>query len=395
MKKITVLISILILATLAILLFGCNANVFVNMDGKTKVIFELEGGVFQNCKGQVTYYYDIPESGEMLIYSPQTISSRDVTRNKYNFKGWFKTKTVKGNNAVYSDEWDFKTDTIDEKGVTLYAKWEPLIKHTYEVCYLDENNEKVVLGVYDQVTQGSKFVDWDNYAIKRIGYTVLGFTDEDGNPWDSNFTHPGGEEPTAVSVYVNYIKGIYKVVETGEQLVNALTRSTNIYLKADVDCKYVDKDSDGKAVIHELKFNNYKGTFIGNGHTVSNFEVWYTARKDDLGEDKITYASILGNAEGAIVTDVTFDNVLLDFSTSLSTTKGICIAPLSTSLTECTLTNVSVNNMTIKINKLPSNLPEDTITIISDNPNYKVDDASVITNCTISNITVEDTTKQN
>ena len=114
------------LAMLAALLFGCSSNNYVNMDGKTKVVFELEGGFFQNCEGIVTYYYDIPEDGEMLIYSPQTLSSRDVTRNKYVFKGWFKTKTVNGNNAIYSDEWNFETDTIDKNGVTLYAKWELL-----------------------------------------------------------------------------------------------------------------------------------------------------------------------------------------------------------------------------------------------------------------------------
>lgn len=383
MKKITVLISILMLAMLAVLLFGCSSNTYVNMDGKTKVVFELEGGFFQNCEGIVTYFYDIPEDGEMLIYSPQTLSSRDVTRNKYVFKGWFKTKTVNGNNAIYSDEWNFETDTIDKNGVTLYAKWEPLIKHTYEVCYLDENNEKVVLGEYT-VNQGSKFEDWNKFAASRIGYTVLGFTDEEGNPWDSTFTHPGGEETTVVSVYVNYIKGRYTVVENGAQLVKALTRTTNIYLKSDVDC-------NGQV----LNFKNYKGTFIGNGHTVSNFKVWYTARKDDLGEDNITYASILGNAENAVVTDVTFDNVLLEFETSLSTTKGICIAPLATSLTECTLTNVSVNNMTIKIKKLPGNLSEDSLVIISDKPIDKVDDASVLTNCSVSNVIVEDMTKQN
>lgn len=384
MKRNVLLLSILIFAiSISVVLVACSAGEKLNTEGRTSVVFELEGGLFQNCEGKVTHYYQLPESGETLIYSPQELSSREVTREKHTFGGWFKTKNGSGESATYSDEWDFQTDKLTTAGLTLYAKWIPNVKQTYEVCYLNDAGEKVSLGFYN-VVAGDKFDDWLNYAKKRNGYTPLSFTDKDGNPWDPDYEFPSvADEDLNVEVFVNYLKGRFTIVNTGAELTKAMTRTANIYLNADVDLNGA-----------YLNFKNYAGIFMGNGHTVSNFKVWYTAQADELGEDMITYASILGNVDKATVENVTFADAVLDFKTTLSKTKGVRIAPLSVNVNDSTLTNVKIKGLTINLNGVPSGLSKDEIIVLTDGACMNVDETSKIENCTIEGVTYNDNTKK-
>lgn len=384
MKKFLTVLSIIVFAiSISSVFVACSAGDKIDTEGRASVVFELEGGIFQNCEGKVTHYYELPESGETLIYSPQELSSRDVTKTKNTFGGWFRTKSGTGDGATYSDEWDFQVDKLTASGLTLYAKWIPNVKQVYRVCYIDEKGETKVLGSYNAVA-GDKFDDWMNYAKKRNGYTPLSFTDKDGNAWDADFEFPKVEDDYSVDVFVEYIKGRFTVVSTEAELTKALSRTANIYLTADIDM-------NGK----KLNFKNYAGTFIGNGHTVSNFEVWYSALKDDVeSAGGITYASILGNAEGATVENVTFANGVLNFKTKLSTTTAIKIAPLSAVLTETTLTNVKVSGLVINIEELPSGYSEDKLSILTDALFFEIDEASKTEGCTVENVTVNDKTKK-
>lgn len=383
MKKFLTVLSILIFAiSISSVFVGCSASDKIDTEGKTSVVFELEGGMFQNCEGKVIHYYELPESGETLIYSPQELSSRDVTKTKNTFGGWFRTKSGTGDGATYSDEWDFQVDKLTSSGLTLYAKWIPNVKHVYRVCYIDDKGETKVLGSYNAVA-GDKFDDWMNYAKKRNGYTALSFTDVDGNAWNPDFEFPQVEDDYTVDVYVQYLKGRYTLVYTEAEMTKALSRTANIYLMADIDM-------NGK----KLNFKDYSGTFMGNGHTVSNFEVYYTALKDDVdGNGNKTYASILGNTDGAIVENVTFENGVLNFKTMYTGThKGIFIAPLSVNLTKTTLTNVKVDGLVININQLPEGFRDDDpelFRIITDKLYDEKDEASTIEGCSLANVEVK------
>jgi hypothetical protein len=68
--------------------------------------------------------------------------------------------------------WDFATDKMGKEGVTLYANWVKDVKHTYDICYLDESNKPVIVYSYS-VSEGDKFKDLLSKANSRNGYTAL------------------------------------------------------------------------------------------------------------------------------------------------------------------------------------------------------------------------------
>ncbi len=342
-------------------------------DGKTKVVFELEGGVYQNCTAAVSYYYDLNEGKHIL--EPTSITDNEVERTGYELMGWYKTKKVNGDNVTYEDKWDFEKDQIDENGVTLYASWKKIYKHSFNVCYYDENNELQIIGTYQNVKPGEKFNDRLHYANKRFGYTPLGYYDEEGNEI-TTLNHPGGDKDLAINVIVKYIKGNYKIVKTASELKAAA--SENIYLLNDIDL-------GGEA----LNFENYKKTLMGNGHTISNFSVKYNATKDYLKDDftesgkKSLYISLFGDTDGAHIENVTFKDVKVVVTTTLSTTFKIYVSPLCITSTNSSFQNVSFIG-SFDYDRLPTNFNVDeNLVYVMDRAYYNKDEESTFENVTI------------
>ena len=305
----------------------------------TKVIYNLEGGVFQNCTLPIKQYYQI--NGEScLITDPETLTKDKIIRTGYVLEGWYTDNT-------FSNKWDFSKDKIDENGITLYAKWEKLIKYSYNVCYKDEDNKVVVINSYS-VNAGDKFEDWANYAKKRTGYTPLGFYDEKDKEWDENFKHPGGDKDLAINVYVKYLKGNYSIVSTAKELINS--KNKNIYLVNDIDLQ-------GES----FSFNNYiNKDFIGNGHTISNFKVQYDSSLNGLEDDfndknvKSLYISIFDNIENSSIKNVNFENVSYVVDTTFSRITNIYVVPLATKIINSKIENVTISGE-YSYKTLPSN----------------------------------------
>lgn len=388
MKKKLLLIALLIVVVVALVcLCGCNRNTRVDMTGKTAVVYELEGGKYQNCYGHITHFYDVDEGESKRIYAPEKLSSVKPERAGYTFEGWFEDKEEIDGHIAYTNEWDFDNNKITKEGVTLYAYWMPEIKYTYQVCYYDETTgEKKIIETY-LAEVGEKFDDYLKSLKKgRPGWTAIAIKDADGNPWNDDFEHPGGETSTAIDVVVEYLKGTYEVCSTAEELLKALEKkNANIYLKGDIDC-------GGE----KLKFGNYMGTFLGNGYTVSNFKVGYEGGKDGLDNDKLLNASIFGNAYKATISDVTFDNVTLDYVSSYSASQGIVIGVLGSRVERTTISNVKVTNMTIVISEIPSNLNQDDLTIVTNELCAEVGAGCTFAGeCSVENIILENKVEEN
>lgn len=353
--KIKRIIALLICLT-AGLICACQGQNDYN--GKAKVIYNLEGGTYQNTQRAIIHYYEVDENGNAYICEPEKLSGKKIERSGYHIEGWYQTKTQNGEEAVYSDKWNFESDKVGVSGLTLYAKWALNIKYTYNVCYINEAGEKVILGEYP-VSQGAKFKDFANYAKKRYDgvYTPVGFVDSEGNPWNNDFTHPGGEQSLAIDVYVSYIKGNFAIVSTASQLKAA--KGKNVYLTADIDM-------EGET----LNFGDYKGEFWGNGYTVSNFKISYDPGKDGVKEDiedstrKSLYISLFGDAKGAIIKDVNFVNVSVDIDTGYSVTYKIYVAPIAISLTESTVSNVTFTG-TYTVTRIPDGMAEENLVIVN------------------------------
>lgn len=391
-KKTTLRALVLIFAlSLTLSFVGCNST--EQEYSGAKVIFELEGGTYKNCVLPVTHYYDIGEGETDLIADPLEYSADGITRSGYTFTGWYKTKTQNGDEVTYSDKWDFSKDVITESGITLYAGWEKETKFTYSVCYYDENGEIVVIDTY-KVNAGAKFDDYAKYANKRIGYTAIPsrvsengdiwvYRNADGSAWDSSFTHPGNENQPDVKVFVEYVKGTYVIATKASDLKRA--KSSNVYLACDIDL-------EGES----LNFGDYKKTFLGNGHTISNFSISYDNTKNGVIPDfedqtlNSLYVSLFGNAEGAVVKDVTFDKVSVVVNAGYNLTNKIYVAPLFSGMSGCTVQNV-VFNATYSYEKLPSEsfIEEQRLVYVTDRVYYlALDENSTVENAQV-NVTVE------
>ena len=129
-------------------------------------------------------------------------------------------------------------------------------------------------------------------------------------------------------MYVNYIEGNWKIVDSFEKLKSALD-SGNVYLVADIDC--------GGAELHVS--DDFNAIFEGNGFKVTNFTVPKT------GSAVNPRCAIFRRlATGAEIRNVSFENVTYRFfGIADSASVKANVAALSVSLESgVTITNVSV-----------------------------------------------------
>lgn len=355
MKRKVIVIALIVVA-LAMVLVGCNNT--DNYDGKTKIVYELEGGSYKNCTAPIVQYYDFADGTQNLIYSPQLLSRMDVERPGYRFTGWFKTRTQDGDRVTYSDEWDFESDKVTTEGIKLYAGWKALVTYTYNVCYVDDSGETKSLGVYD-VNEGDEFNDHENFASYRPGnYTpfvyekdgvqVGYYLDKDCTQSVVGYKHPGGDADLQIDVYVKYIEGRFALVSTADELLSSDTMGRNVYLLNDIDL-------GGKA----FRVESYSRIFEGNGHKIYNFTMPYRAAKNDLRPNidgvgvSSVYAYIFGNLNGATIKNVSFEGITFTVDGGLPTLTDIYVAPFAKEVVNSTIENVSVD-MTYAIASLPS-----------------------------------------
>lgn len=326
-----------------------------------KVIYELNGGVFQNCTLPIKQYYQFDENSKRLIKSPETLSKTSILKSGYTLEGWYKDSEL-------TKKWNFDNDEIPLEGLTLYAKWSKDVKYTYNVCYHDEKNEVKVLGTYD-VKEGEVFDDWRGFAELRKNYTPLNYLDEKGNAWDKTFKHPGGETDCAINVFVQYIEGDFELVSTAKELKNARTK--NIYLLNDIDL-------EGE----EFSLSSYSKIFKGNGFTVKNFKVSIIGNKTSGVDDhidssvKAVYGSLFGNLNNATITDVTFDNVEFIVDIGYDLISKVYISPLCVNMTNSTVSNVTINSY-YSYSKLPDSFDLNNINIIKEDHIIKKEESSV------------------
>ena len=346
------LLSIIFALIILLSLSSCKTN--NSEKSGIEVIYELNGGIFQNCSLPIKQYYTYPENSKRIIVDPETLVSDVIQKAGYVLEGWY-------TDAEFTNKWDFENDEITPDGLTLYAKWEKDIKYTYNVCYIDEiTNELVIINSYE-VEAGQKFEDYRKYANKRSGYTAYRFYQENGEDWDFNFEHPGGDTDVAVNVYVEYIPGEYALVSTKEEFIKAVSKGENIYLLNDIDLEY-----------EEVEFGDFsKQLFEGNNFTVKNFKVFKNIEyPQHLTEDHTdslknsVYVSLFGNVEDSTIKNVNFENMIFEISVSPTRTYKIYVAPLATSYKNSTIENVTIDS-TYSVIKLPNGFDESANLVIS------------------------------
>lgn len=346
LKKIAAAASGLILLLTPVLAAGCDdeRDFDAEFADRIKVVYELEGGKYLNSRTSVSHYYEFAENAARTIkpLEDADFSKDGVTKDGgFVLEGWYTTKTVENGTAVYSGKWNFETDTVPDGGITLYAKWKSPIRYTFDFVYTDENGEEKTANSLE-VNEGDRFGDVYkrdilSYAEGYDGHTAIAvYNDPERTiPFDDSIVHPGGEQSTAVKLYVEYIEGTYTIVRNASQL--RLARSKNIYLLDDIDMEGA-----------KLSFDNYNGkTFMGNGHSISNFSVDFEISRNDLVEDftddskKSLSVALFGNLQNATVKDVTFTGVKIEVDTFFTDIYKIYVSPLAGIAEGCTFENVT------------------------------------------------------
>ncbi len=371
MKKHLILVTLLLLC-LTCLLTACKSE-WAEPEG-IKVVYHLEGGKYKNSENDITQYYVFPDGVDKLIFAPGSTDLEGqrpkdkVTRGSYTLEGWYRNRVVNGDVVTYTDEWNFAKDKVTSKGVELYAKWKAPYDYTFEVKYVDEFGVEHVLGIYE-AAEGVQFWDYNGYRnLIPNGTPLNGFyADKECTQLvkeqDASFVHTGGDQDTAIPVYVKYIQGSYTIIGKDyvrapltlkDALRSALVANENIWLLDDVD---FEGDFVGNV--------NYRGTFVGNGHVISNISLFNpNVGKDSFVEDfkgevdgvNAAYqVSIFGDARRAKVSDVVFQNVNVTVNmSSFGDLQRIYVSPLAISATNSTFTNVTINNFVVTTQKLPN-----------------------------------------
>lgn len=330
-----------------------------------EVVYVLNGGSYRNMTTPVRSYYNFKSGTQNLI---KELQDGIIAPTGYTLEGWYTSYSVDDDgNETFSGKWNFATDKVGDEGVTLYAKWMKNLVRKYEVCYRDDNGEAVVLGSYD-VRPNDRFRDDKKFCDARSGYTAMRYADandriqvqyydENGEPWDDSFIFPSTDSDYTVRVFVKHLEGTFTFVATEAQLKAAANANQGIYLLKDIDF-------GGDPITSVFSgFRSYGQTFLGNGHSVSNFVLDYpTSRNDlvsddDLAGDNLLFVSLFRALDGATIKDVSFTGVSVTVRTTISSLKALYFAPIAVKMTNSKIENVTFSGRLV-LEKLPSGFDE-------------------------------------
>lgn len=321
-SKIAILVVLLVLALALGVLCACGTNE-QSLEGMVIVTFMFNGGVLDNSStnvvGQIQHAYQ-PDS---YVIDVSHYKNYSFTRSGYVFEGWYKDDQC-------TEPWNFATDRVSSD-ITLYAKWELEIVYSYGVYLVVDGKEPELLGSY-RVKQGDTFNDSRGYGTNLTDRTFLGFYSDKAltQQWDTETTHPGGEQSCEIPVYVKSIEGKWTFVSNYDELVSA---KGNIMLTADIDC--------GNNVINFGNFNfTLQGRDLdGNDHRIYNFRI-----ANSQGRTRSPEFAIFNNlGESAQVLNVTFDDFTVEVAASRDTQNIKVAAFAITAHANAKVENVTVN----------------------------------------------------
>lgn len=326
-RKLVLFILVAVVALLGIFVFAACSDEVTEADFKAKgytvaVTYDFQGGIYNNKT--YTRLLVKPDS-KLPVPNSDKGGVRIPSKDGYSFKGYYLPKTdADGNvmkdgngNVIVSDNaWDFNNYIVADKDITLYAKW----WDNYVVVLKygkDYGQEKEISLQRNQ--DGSPF-SLSSTPLKVDNYTFLSYNLVEGSenadtelkdfPYElqsSAFNQDG-----KMYVWGKSLDGNYILVRTASDLrISSVGENTNYYLLDDIDMNGAAYDNDNDKNKNQIP-KSYRGKFVGNGHTISNFKM--TLRTPDPSYDSFGLFRTLEN--GAEITDVTFKDITLSYDLS-------------------------------------------------------------------------------
>ena len=280
----------------------------------------------------VTVYYvdDEPNIGDRLHYQrvmvakesalPTPGKSKDVkmpTKDGCSFKGFYVVETdEEGNNTVTDRLWDFASDKVKDKDVILCAKWWDNFK--INLHYGSDYSKVKTVSVTRKVDGEPNDISASDFS--EDGYTFISYnsvkngstaTDIDLDDWKLS-ADMFDAETREYDLYGKSLDGVWRIIRESKDFdLSSHSETSNYYLMADIDLKDRSYDDEDVQVNTKLP-KNYNGKFVGNGHTVSNFEM----KLASLDNTYSNFGMFRSLGAGAEITDVTFENVKLSYNIS-------------------------------------------------------------------------------
>lgn len=342
------------------------------------VKFDANGGEFTTSCSVIVDAFNISGMAtnsngmvELALIAPDNTirganDTYNVARNGYFLAGWYTScteATDSEGNAVctYSGKWDFQSSRVEvdpnqtyssaEPVITLYAAWVPM----YEINFYNLGSNELLKTYSFNPTSVSSVMtpQWNEetgavemYKFpKRTGYTFNGaFYDAEGTQAvGETVDYPTFEQAdtitdakTCVNVYVDWMEGEWYRIYTAEQFVKNVNRAGCFEICADLDFTGLEWPA-------AYLTGEFKGTIIGNGHTISNVSIVQT-------DNSKTHFGLFGNlSAGAVLQDIVFRNITATIQAGIRTSGadyGLFAGKISS---DATISGVQVLESTLQI----------------------------------------------
>lgn len=326
------ILSAVILAAVALagifFLVGCSNEdeeylAQIKREYPIQVTYDFDGGVLNN-KGNIVLYV---KDGSALPEPRRSEGGVGIpAKTGYSFRGFFRARLDDDGNIVRDEagnavteekQWDFDKDRVNGESMVLCAKWWDNYKVVMHYGEGYTESTTVPLSRNQDGTPVQLFAS----ALNVRDFTFLSYKLKKDSTDDSdNIKFPytfdkavfdASQDGHTAEIWGESLNGIYQVVREARDL-SIPSSDTNIYLLNDIDMDGAEYD-DQRSSIKIPK--TYNGKFIGNGHKISNFSVNMIAL--DATYNYFGLFRTIGN--GAVIMDVTFENV--KFSLSMSNTN--------------------------------------------------------------------------
>ncbi len=348
------LMQTLLLVALALLVSACAKweppYASLDEDGyRVSVRFDANGGMFAGTNN--VYVVDVfslenktPNANglvELALLEPNDAHRKDtafeVTKTGYYLAGWYTERALrvsedgqpldengeltatsgKPQGYVYSGRWDFATDrlevdpngsyTSEENVLTLYAAWVPYF--TFDVYEVKDGEAPTLI---DSVQTLS--LDVPSWNEKTGEMNMKKFPKLSGKTFEAAYMDADLQTPiesslaggidyergiattSKIAVYTTWMDGTWLRITQAEQIYKHASLSGNYILAADLDFA-------NEIWPMALTKGEFKGTILGNGHTISNVSV----KQGDISQITGGLFGSLGSA--AVLDDVRFENI--------------------------------------------------------------------------------------
>lgn len=327
---------------------------------------------YQGGKADSFYKRTIRVKENSLLPEPSATGGvKAPTYVGHSIEGYYVAEMDENGNPVVEDgkvkpsnrKWNFATDKVADKSITLCVKWWQNYK--IDLRYGEDYAESKIIDIPRTVTGESTPQFASAFSVN--GYTFLSYNYIRSGGADSQVVIPSdgivinrtrfdaSEDKHTVTVFGESLTGSYTVIrQASDFTLGSAGEYTNYYLMNDIDMGGKEYSDAGKAHLPKV----YNGIFCGNGHTISNFSM--KINPVDFLDNKLGLFRSLGS--NAVVRDVTFKNVSFELYLSNTSINNYYIGMLAGYMSYGAIAeNVRIENCTY-LRKLEVCLDSESIT---------------------------------